>query len=596
MFYISYRNANIRVEMVRGAIKSPEHRIGSTPVSGYKWCAMYIDDSWRLIDQDAATGYVIKASDLKNTDFPDTLPDHLQDHDSLFLSPRRKPNDQLTLAKTPRTNASPAPKVTSSTPRNAGIASLKDVVLTQERNDFFFFPDPEQFIYDHCAEDPEWQLLARWVTLQEFTEMASLDEDFFENGLLDTSEPRGIARAQDGQWQLALTTHPKSHFRLSHHLIKIKGDKTKEDLNAYVYTENAEGGKIVRIHFKEVGIYLLSLYATDTQSQSHMEPVRVARYIIECDKPAFGVQPNPDNPRGEYGPGAEMVAAGIEPLTHKTGTVFAQLGIAVIRFKCNCEPYEFTHFLESNEIRKSQLSALSRHYHIAPEVVFVAKLPKAGKYLFRIYGQPYGQNGAYANICNYLVISDIGCLDDTPFPAASHGQVGLVAKDPSVVLYPVSHPVPIVRDIETGSLHLTMSSSCELELSPQMDLQGEDFREDLSEYVWYYTVPEESKIEVDLRFPRAGTYSLNLYGRPVKAVNSTGTDAGADNVPFQDLFKYVLMVDQPHTHCFAVPGKHVAWEPHYQIKSPQDGYLLPKTKYPFSVQVTFEDNYSGKSV
>ncbi|ELU13290.1 hypothetical protein CAPTEDRAFT_217920 [Capitella teleta] len=583
--------AGIPVEMITGSVKCPEHRIGSKPISGYKWIGVCINGSWRLVDQDAATGYVIKSTEYRNIDFTENLPDHITNTESLYLSPRKKPAEQILSLRTPRSNGSPKPNgyvAPTQTPRPAGIASLKDVVLTQQRNDFFFFPDPEQFIYDHCAEDPKWQLLARWVTKEEFVEMASLDEDFFEFGLIDTSEPRGFVKAEKGHWQLKLTSHPKSHFRLNHHLTKLKGAKKQrnnDDLNGFVYTENLADGKLLRACFTDVGFYLLSLFATDTHGTEDQEPVRVARYLIECDTPVFGAEPNPINPRGEFGPGVEMIEADLEPLTHTTGSVQAQLGMAVIRLRCNGRPYEFTHFLESREFKKAQLSALSRHYHIGKEVIFVMKLPKSGKYLFRIYAHPYGESGTYTNICNYLINSDIGCLDDTPFPPASHGQVGMVAKNPEVVLFPVSHQVPIVRDIEAGALHLSLASNCDLELSPQLDLQGEDFREDLSEYVWHYSVPEDKKIEVFLRFPRAGMYSLNLYGRPVLSYSYDSVDVGTTKAAYQDLLKYILVVDQPHTQCFAVPGTHVAWQSHYQIRSPQDGYLLPKTKYNFEVQI-----------
>ena len=45
--------------------------------------------------------------------------------------------------------------------------------------EFFFLSDPEQFVFSHCSEADEWQLLARPVTYEEFKVMAHVTEAFF---------------------------------------------------------------------------------------------------------------------------------------------------------------------------------------------------------------------------------------------------------------------------------------------------------------------------------------------------------------------------------------------------------------------------------
>jgi hypothetical protein len=50
-------------------------------------------------------------------------------------------------------------------------------------NDYFFFTPPEQMIYTHFPENPEWQLLEKKVPLEDFEKLAYLRPGFFQNGL-----------------------------------------------------------------------------------------------------------------------------------------------------------------------------------------------------------------------------------------------------------------------------------------------------------------------------------------------------------------------------------------------------------------------------
>ena len=41
-------------------------------------------------------------------------------------------------------------------------------------DEFYFFTDPDEFIYNHLPQDEGWQLLARPVTKDEFQVLANL--------------------------------------------------------------------------------------------------------------------------------------------------------------------------------------------------------------------------------------------------------------------------------------------------------------------------------------------------------------------------------------------------------------------------------------
>ena len=46
-------------------------------------------------------------------------------------------------------------------------------------------------------------------------------------------------------------------------------------------------------------------------------------YVISCDLAKENIELLPENPRTEWGPGEDLIQAGLEPLTHKDGIIEA---------------------------------------------------------------------------------------------------------------------------------------------------------------------------------------------------------------------------------------------------------------------------------
>jgi hypothetical protein len=57
------------------------------------------------------------------------------------------------------------------------------------------------------------------------------------------------------------------------------------------------------------------------------------------------------------------------------------------------------------------------------------------------------------DLSNYLVVSDRGVADDTPFPKALRGQIGLLGNQNPPMLEPISHKDPIIEYITEGLKH-----------------------------------------------------------------------------------------------------------------------------------------------
>lgn len=73
---------------------------------------------------------------------------------------------------------------------------------TQHRvNEFYFLTDPDQLIYTHFPTDPQWQLIEKPITVQEFQDYVYIREMFFYLGLkiIPESHQKCIIQPQNGQ-------------------------------------------------------------------------------------------------------------------------------------------------------------------------------------------------------------------------------------------------------------------------------------------------------------------------------------------------------------------------------------------------------------
>jgi hypothetical protein len=121
-------------------------------------------------------------------------------------------------------------------------------------NEYFFFTPPETLIYTHFPENPEWQLLDRRVSLDEFERMAFVRPGFFEHGLELDSHPSSEFEALD---TAEVTLRAPEETTLLAQLIR-DGEPLGADLT---FVQKDGGRAIVRAAFPSTGTYILRLFA-----------------------------------------------------------------------------------------------------------------------------------------------------------------------------------------------------------------------------------------------------------------------------------------------------------------------------------------------
>jgi len=133
----------------------------------------------------------------------------------------------------------------------------------------YFLTNPEQFIYSHFPREQKWQLLARPVSLEEFTQLAKLESHFFEYRLRLKSHRRCVESAPQGVIKIELGIPPEAVYEFMYRVwISKKGNENVaqhkgKELKQFVFMEVHEGTVSCTIEFPVSGKFKLELFCND---------------------------------------------------------------------------------------------------------------------------------------------------------------------------------------------------------------------------------------------------------------------------------------------------------------------------------------------
>jgi len=365
----------------------------------------------------------------------------------------------------------------------------------------------------------------------------------------------------------------------------------------------------------------------------------ICEYSIYCNKPNFRFDPNPENSRGEWGPGADTTRYGLEPDGQDGGIIYAKDGRAIVAFRSN-DPkrIRFQYTLKSFEQPTEDLRECICFYKTGDLIMFLMKLPHEGKYTLEMYAKvcergrkkkkPSKKQSnskrkskdkekekdkdkkkeknsknvketkgssrrnaesddddddeeSYESICNYLIKSDVGCYDLAPYPPLNniYGQTGDVTElnDDGLCLTPESHADAVIDPYESGDMQIVMRANKDAD-----DVRAEMVRyyrrDDEEEDSCDYVMMHKDQLTytLDLLFPKVGFYKLTL---------SSGSRL---------LHQYLINVIQPDTTCGPYPAQGPGWRTDYQVRGTRTANL--EADRTFLIQVRAADARKVKGV
>lgn len=530
MHYSSFcRTAGIPCKEVTGKVKAARYQPGNVSFPTKTYNAVFVDGAWRFVDQHWGSSFITVGADKEWELIADG---------------------------------------------GAGQTSGGQTGTYQHCDDDWFLTDPEIMICTHLPDDPAWQLLARPITSDEFEQMAYLQHYYFDIGLHSPSQPKCVIYTDTGDVMLEFGQPKDAETTFKYALYKSALDKTRyrlkgAQLKQFVFMDEAkkENKLRVRIEFPWIGKYMINLHGSELGRGFTSE---VCVYVIHCQKPKFTCKPHPLADRDLWGAGGEANAIGLEPVNHDGGLIVAEDGQAEMVFKMKLADYlQFQYRLESEDIDQSILRNYVLHYVIDGEAYFLAKLPKYGKYVFKLFAKDTRRHTEFHHVSNYLITSDTGCADQRQFPKSESGKVGLMEHTSSIRITPISHRHPLVTCPNTGEVEFSMSTDREAEISSYLKCEDNGDVEDLSDHT--FIEQDGKQFTLNVNFPKVGMYLLTIFARPLGSSSEAAT-----------AFIYVINVKRPKWQCTVFP-KPLEWNNSFRLIEPRSAYVLPDKKVHFAL-------------
>ena len=275
-----------------------------------------------------------------------------------------------------------------------------------------FFRDPEEFIFNHFPDTDYWQLLARQVSKNEFTDMAVLGDGFFKLKMKLINQEKSTVKIDRESVLISLGFPDKSQVQFEYTLHFCKDgsseseitaiDGRKVSLNRFVFLEtNLETAQVnIRVQFPQTGSYIFNIHGNSEITQ---ETLHICSYRLVYSNPKCS-NPLPYSSRQEWGPSVDACRLGLIPVSHKAGEIIVDKKVVQVAFQ-DKRKLQFKYDLRQDgkvvnrgDIRVSFLRNNEK------DIVFVLDMEPAITDVFtlNLYAKP-SSGKQFNNFCTYLV-------------------------------------------------------------------------------------------------------------------------------------------------------------------------------------------------
>ncbi|XP_078586745.1 uncharacterized protein LOC144868426 [Branchiostoma floridae x Branchiostoma japonicum] len=427
---------------------------------------------------------------------------------------------------------------------------IDQLTTVYKYEEFYFLTDPEQLIDTHFPDQPEWQLLDKPLSLADFEAGVKCWPLFYKLHASLVSHKSGIVHTEDGTAEIRVG-FPKDDFtkvRFSYRL-KTKDRQDAVDgveLNRYVLQETKDDRESFTVQIPTKGRYLIEIYGgEDTGDQEHTETSNVCLYMIVCESAKQSCTPLPECPIA-WGPGRDVVKAGMTPLSHKEAVIKTDTGQVEIKFR-RPSNLDFRQNLYKVKCEETELAGYAVNVLKSDEVTFLVRAPEKGTYGLIIYGKN-GDESKFSQLCYYVIECEKDPDGVVPFPQAANHQFGPLEPQFSELGLVQTENANYHLKTENGEVNMSVKLTNEklLAFKHILSSRAQDGKESLDQYVLRQTV--DNSTSMLFRPPHAGEYSLALYA-------GTGTE-------LKNVVNFFITCDKPKDNVqpFPVIGD-ASWGP-----------------------------------
>lgn len=278
-------------------------------------------------------------------------------------------------------------------------------ISVRQLNEYYFFPDPEHFIYKAMPKESRWQLLSRPWTMKQFTDVPLCTQVYFEERIAVTSKLNGRLTTVNGMCNVQLTCETPANMKMNYELYYNHVESGRElssslQLNNYVFLNRTESLWDFSVRFPETGVYKLQIVGGRNYECD------ICSFKIFCNESQEDCKPLPFNPGNiGYGPNLETELAGLTAVSHKNGLVkvFARKQMQ-FNFNVTRDVIVKSEIIH-NSLSKEELQSCIQQTQKNRNVNVIVTIPESGEYALTMHTQQKN-DGTFKNVCNYLLTSE----------------------------------------------------------------------------------------------------------------------------------------------------------------------------------------------
>ncbi|XP_071088602.1 uncharacterized protein [Haliotis cracherodii] len=461
-------------------------------------------------------------------------------------------------------------------------------------NHFYFIPDPENLIFSHFPDRDYWQLLPRFITKAEYLTMPYLKPEFF---CLNLSCPQDkiTVPTKNGMCKLKVNFRKGSGMKFSYRLSKVESKKSnvskKASLKNNVFLESSLNSSRATflVNLTEKGKYVIEVFGKSSNLYMERQP-HLCSFGISCSQGLAGFKCYPDNDKSEWGPGADVEAMGMVPVTHDSGIVETKNGEAEIVFKV---PDNLTFFqtITSSNGGKDQETCVV-HQMDKQKVVFTARPMVAGDSCLKILARPEQSDGHLIHVCNYLLRCSEPNESVFSLPKIPHGRIGPRMMLRKLGIRVISPKSALIYSPQSGRIDVKVQTTKSVTLRADVTHHLNGVIQDVTEFV--SQTLNKNIVTFTVKLPKHGTYNINLHGKRADDRKSTVSHDVTRPVEERDgmplLHNILVVCHWPYKDCSEFPSTLHDWGQGCKLMGPQRKHLPAGSILKFKLNVPGADD------
>lgn len=263
-------------------------------------------------------------------------------------------------------------------------------------DEFYFLTDPEDHIYMHLADEPQWQLLAKPLVREQFVRLPVVKSHFFLYGLAFTANLASVVETATGRTEIRLRLASQDPYAFS---CRLECEGRVMDGCCVHYSDADQA--VFTLNLPSPGVFYFTVFVCDTIESNIYN--NVCSFRIDCSR----VKPIPFRsfprlPDG-YGPTRYGLELGVSSDNYYVVCDEDKL-ILNLRFH---HAVSISHKLMygeqpgSSAVLDRLVFQRARHRDF---VSFLLRLPERGIYVFSVYAaRMTGDTSVLQCACRYLL-------------------------------------------------------------------------------------------------------------------------------------------------------------------------------------------------